>query len=197
MSLVGGYTTFTRQIGLKNTLINIINVFLSSSTGIPVILDFLDGPWNSAVNPGSGNPWGQDRYNSSVGFLNQWVLLLSSAISTNPALSGNFYRLVCTLPDGTVWYDSSSSKNTYADFLTNTVNTSNHNTRSAYLQAILNENGIGFEEKTAKTATFGGAQTSVVVRESRVVIRVGSNSSYIVSNFGLSYNASVIQNTIP
>ena len=196
MSLVSGYTTFTRQIGSKNTLTTLLNNFLSSSTGLPVILDFLDGAWNSAINPGTGNPWGQDRYNSAIGFLNQWVLLLNSGVATNPATSGNFFRLVCTLPDGTVWYDSSSSKNTYADFLANTVNSSNHNSRSAFLQAILNENGIGVEEKSAKTSTFGGAQTAYV-RESRVVIRLGNNSSSIISNFGLSYNASVIQNTLP
>jgi hypothetical protein len=35
------------------------------------------------------------------------------------------------------------------------------------------------------------------VRETRVVIRLGNNSTSIVSNFGLSYNASVIQNTLP
>jgi hypothetical protein len=64
---------------------------------------------------------GLDRYNSAVGFLNQWVSLLNSGVAINPALSGNFFRLVTTLPDGTVWYDSATCKNTYANFLTNTV----------------------------------------------------------------------------
>jgi len=69
-------------------------------------------------------------------------------------------RVGVTLPDGTVCYDSHSDTNTYNDFENRTIG-ENHNSRIAILQALLSNNGVGFETKistTTQTATAYLAQ---------------------------------------
>ena len=50
-------------------------------------------------------------------------------------------RILCTLPDGQVWFDSGKgTKNTYENFESKSIN-ENHNTRIAILEALRNNEG--------------------------------------------------------
>lgn len=60
-------------------------------------------------------------------------------------------RILITLPDGTVMYDSSKGNtNTRDNFLSKSIN-ENHNTRVAIMIAQMNKCGIGYEEKYSST----------------------------------------------
>jgi hypothetical protein len=72
--------------------------------------------------------------------------LISSWISTN-VFNANGLRVLIALADGTVCYDSSSGvNNTYLNYQSKSIN-ENHNSRVAILQALLSNNGVGFETK--------------------------------------------------
>lgn len=56
-------------------------------------------------------------------------------------------RILATLADGTVWYDSSKGeKNTYANFKAKTIN-ENHESRYSIRQAMDSYEGLGWEAK--------------------------------------------------
>lgn len=105
-------------------------------------------------------------------------------------------RLLATLPDGTVWYDSQrnisstpTNSNTYANFIAKTIG-DNHNSRSAFLQAVLSDDGYGYgyEEKIASITGFKGA------RETRVTLRLGPNKNNVVGILALSLNYATLVN---
>ena len=53
----------------------------------------------------------------------------------------NLIRILCTMPDGQVWCDTSKgTKNTYENFKSKTIN-ENHNTRIAIFEALQNSTG--------------------------------------------------------
>jgi hypothetical protein len=85
-----------------------------------------------------------------------WTIMDSSIkawISNNISgknLNAVGLRVLIALADGTVCYDSDSKTNTYSNFLSKTIN-ENHNSRIAILQAILSNNGVGFETKLSTT----------------------------------------------
>jgi hypothetical protein len=56
-------------------------------------------------------------------------------------------RVLVTLPDGKVAYDSSKGvNNTFARYQADLIN-ENHNTRVAIMSALLGNSGVGYEEK--------------------------------------------------
>jgi hypothetical protein len=92
------------------------------------------------------------------------VLWLAMDLAIAAWITGNSnaigLRVGVTLPDGTLCYDSHSDNNTFIDFENKTIG-ENHNSRIAILQALLSNNGVGFETKistTTQTATTYLAQ---------------------------------------
>jgi hypothetical protein len=74
-----------------------------------------------------------------------WTILdelVEIFLQSNSNVYTNLNVVITTL-EGTVAYDSSSQTNTYADFLTKTIN-ENHNTRSFVINALLGKEGTGY-----------------------------------------------------
>jgi hypothetical protein len=59
-------------------------------------------------------------------------------------------RVVNTLSDGTVCYDSFSKTNSYENYKSKSIN-ENHNTRVAILQALLSNSGVGYDNRNSTT----------------------------------------------
>ena len=91
---------------------------------------------------------------------------------------GSKARLLCTLPDGTVFYDSGSKiENSYANFKAKAIN-ENHQSRSAILKAILSEDGLGWEAKFS---------TSTNSYEQYVAMRLGMSQHDAMGVVRLSF----------
>jgi hypothetical protein len=73
--------------------------------------------------------------------------------SNNLAIGANAsLRILLAIDDGTVAFDSSKgAANTFANFDTNTINPSNHNTRPEVLVAILGNSGVGIADRFSKS----------------------------------------------
>jgi hypothetical protein len=85
------------------------------------------------------------KWSTMSALINLWV-------SSN-SLSATELRVVITLSDGTVAYDTSKANaNTYEKYVAKTIN-ENHNSRVSILQALLGSSGIGFETKYSTTST--------------------------------------------
>lgn len=90
---------------------------------------------------------------------------------------GTSYRVVATLTDGTVWFDSSKgASNTYANFKSKSIN-ENHNTRRPFMEVLLSDKNFSYEAKNS---------TSTGLYEERVVMRVGANMFEPLGSIGLS-----------
>ena len=62
------------------------------------------------------------------------------------------FRLMVTLPDGTVAFDSGKGdKNTWANFKDKAIN-ENHNSRAAIMTALLSTDGNGIEKKLSTSS---------------------------------------------
>jgi len=72
---------------------------------------------------------------------------LVSSLATN---TGKIARIVVCLPDGTVYFDSSKTNNTFANASGKNIN-ENHNTRASIINAQLLQNGFSFENKFSTT----------------------------------------------
>lgn len=70
------------------------------------------------------------------------------AVDANDSL-----RLLLAISDGTVAYDSSKSNNTFANYETNSINSSNHNTRPEIMVAILGNTGVGVSNRYSKSVS--------------------------------------------
>jgi hypothetical protein len=99
--------------------------------------------------------------------------LIDSWVSNNP-LNASDLRIVITLSDGTVAYDTGKT-NTYAKYVAKTIN-ENHNSRVSILQALLGSSGVGFEAKYSTTSThmtnYFAQRVGSSVGDSMGVIRV-------------------------
>lgn len=92
--------------------------------------------------------------------------------------SGSTYRIVATISDGTVWYDSGKT-NTFAGFQGKTIN-DNHNTRRPFMQVLLSDvNGACESKLSSSTGKY----------ETRVCMRVGDGNMTPLGVIGLSINA--------
>ena len=91
---------------------------------------------------------------------------------------GSKSRILCTLADGTVFYDSGSKvQNSYANFSSKTIN-ENHQSRSAILKAVLSEDGVGWEAKFS---------TSTNSYEEYVAMRIGMSQTDAMGVVRLSF----------
>jgi hypothetical protein len=83
------------------------------------------------------------NYNLAVECLNASVNLCDNFIKNLDSTS----RILATLSDGTVWYDSSKGDmNTYANFKSKSIN-ENHASRYSIRQAMDSYEGVGWESK--------------------------------------------------
>ena len=94
---------------------------------------------------------------------NSMNVLSQSWLTSNP-FSVNGPRVLITMGDGTVCYDSASPTNTYNNYKSKSIN-ENHNTRIAILTAMLSNAGIGYENRisssTGKFTNYVAQRTSV------------------------------------
>lgn len=89
-------------------------------------------------------------------------------------------RVLITLSDGVVAYDSSKgANNTYANYRSNTIN-ENHNSRVAIMTALLGNSGNGYETKYS---------TSTGVLQAYNAIRIGYSTSESLGCSRISVNA--------
>jgi len=114
----------------------------------------------------------EERYNTAVNILEAF----RNKCQTVAYPSVIVYRIVATLSDGTVWYDSSKSNNNWTSFLNKSIN-ENHNTRRPFMEVLLNDDQYSYELKTSNTTR---------VPESRVCFRVGDNRFTPLGVIGLS-----------
>ena len=76
-------------------------------------------------------------------------------------------RILCTLPDGAVFYDSSKGdKNTYLNFKSKSIN-ENHNTRFVFFEAIKNDES--YETK------YSTSESVLQSREYYYAVRIGTS----------------------
>lgn len=62
------------------------------------------------------------------------------------------FRILLVIDDGTVAYDSSKgASNTWANYIANTINSSNHNTRPEIMVAVLGSTGVGLSDRYSRS----------------------------------------------
>ena len=116
---------------LKNTLANAIQV---SVFGNSLVTKFV----NAFTTTES-----EVDYDLAVTALNASVSICNDICN----VLGLTSRILATLADGTVWYDSSrGERNTYANFKAKTIN-ENHESRYSIRQAMDSYEGVGWEAK--------------------------------------------------
>lgn len=91
--------------------------------------------------------------------------IINEIVNKCSFLLDNNYRILITVQDGTVIYDSSKQNNSFSSFDNKSIN-ENHNSRVSILSALFSceKFGIGFDEKIS---------TSTGNRERYVAIRIG------------------------
>ncbi len=95
--------------------------------------------------------------------------------------TGTTYRVVATLSDGRVWYDSSKTNNSYQNFLDKLIN-ENHNTRRPFMEVLLSDKVYAYEAKLS---------TSTKKYEERIVMRLGASNLEPLGSIGLSVQTAV------
>ena len=60
-------------------------------------------------------------------------------------------RIVATLADGTVIFDSSKTNNSHTTAQSNSINSTNHNSRLSILTAAIGQQGVGSEKRISST----------------------------------------------
>ena len=150
--------------GLKNTLQTKLekNLF-NKAQHVKALLDFLN------------NTKDEKAYNAMRKAMDIVVK------NTQPAaisVGGSKARLLCTLADGTVFYDSGSKvKNSFSNYKSKSIN-ENHQSRSAIQKAILSDEGLGWEAKFS---------TSTNSYEQYVAMRVGMSQHDAMGVVRLSF----------
>jgi hypothetical protein len=104
-----------------------LNTFLNTKANYP------DIPYNILYNfllkPSS------DKYQQNIGLLQDFVNISQK----DDPVTAHIYRIVATIPDGTVWYDlSKGTTNTWNNFNSKTIN-ENHNSRACFMDVLLND----------------------------------------------------------
>ena len=111
-------------------------------------------------------------YNLAVESLNASVSLCNDFVKELGLTS----RILATLADGSVWYDSSKgNKNTYANFKTKTIN-ENHASRYSIRQAMDSYEGVGWESKFSSSDSnyedYYAVRGGIAPQEIKYVIRL-------------------------
>jgi|SaaInlStandDraft_7_1057024.scaffolds.fasta_scaffold74267_2 hypothetical protein len=128
-------------------------------------------------------------YNSVITFLNEPnnILKYDNAVrelfimknnidkDVNKILRNNS-RILCTMPDGQVWFDSGKDNNTYQNFKSKNIN-ENHNTRISIFEALRNYVGkeIKFSNSTGSKEEYYANSINNVPSISLGVLRLSVN----------------------
>jgi hypothetical protein len=117
--------------------------------------------------------------NSETAWNNMNTAIQSFLTTYSPLLAG--LRVLVTLSDGHVAYDSFKGvNNTFANFQTNTID-ENHNTRVAIMVALLGTNGFGTEIKNSTTTgtkqAYAASRMGLSTSEPLGCVRVSANSA--------------------
>lgn len=104
---------------------------------------------------------------------------ITLAVGANATL-----RIFLAINDGTVAFDSSKgvSRNTFANFSTNIINPSNHNTRPEVLVAILGNTGVGLSNRYSR---------SVGKFQKYQATRLGASTQSNLGTFRVSMNDTI------
>ncbi len=97
------------------------------------------------------------NWNRAIKFFIDFLSHVNTSVTFN-------IRIVSTIPDGTVWYDSAKNS-TYTGFKSKTIN-ENHNTRRPYMQVLFSNYNETYETKVSGTTG---------TKEYRVCYRVGED----------------------
>ena len=99
----------------------------------------------------------EENWNNAIKFFNDFLQTVNVSEIYN-------VRIVSTISDGTVWFDSAKNS-TYAGFKTKTIN-ENHNTRRPFMQVLFSNFNNAYEIKSS---------SSTGNEEYRVCNRVGED----------------------
>lgn len=106
-----------------------------------------------------------DKYQQNINLLNDFI----TEAKNNDPVKSREHRILATIPDGTVWFDSSKgAKNTWDNYQSKTIN-ENHNTRACFMDVLINGIRDSFELKYS---------TTTKTDEYRVTFRLGDNRYY-------------------
>jgi hypothetical protein len=144
----------------KNTLAYAIQEYVFA---IPLVVKFVNA-FTTTTSESDYN-LAVEALNASVSLCNDYFVLLQVKS-----------RILATLPDGTVWYDSAKgNKNTYANFKTKTIN-ENHESRYSIRQAMDSYEGVGWESKYSTSDStyedYYAVRGGVAPQEIKYVIRL-------------------------
>ena len=131
---------------IEKLLENILKInFLNNELYVQVLVNFLK-------NPGDSSKYSQMK--ELLDFVTKKCLE-----SANEEIKIDGSRILCTLPDGTVFYDSGKGdKNTYENFKSKSIN-ENHNTRYACYESL--KAGNAYE---TKFSTSGAGKENIIMQ---------------------------------
>lgn len=112
----------------------------------------------------------------------QMVIALNSARNELAVDEDSKLRILVSIDDGTVAYDSSRTNNNFSSFNSNSINSSNHNTRPEILLALLGQDGVGLSERFSK---------SVITFQKYRALRLGSTAQSNLGTFRVSMDTTV------
>ena len=133
---------------------------------------FVKGPSVKEVVAFTNRPGNAAQYAKAIKVLER-VTSDCDIAAKNTGLLGA--RILATLSDGTVWFDSSKTNNTHEAFKLKKIN-ENHNTRPAILKALMD--GEGYEAKYS---------TSDDKRQEYIAMRLGASSEESLGVVRLSF----------
>lgn len=144
-----------------------VNVAGSTRSVVTLVTEFL-------VNPTTSGDASETTWNNMDSAIKEF---LNNGLYSS--LTG--LRVLVTLADGWVAYDSSKGvNNTYQSYKDNTLG-ENHNTRIAIITAMLGISGVGFETKYSTTSGINQAYNAVRIGYSPTnglgVLRLSLNTS--------------------
>jgi len=121
----------------------------------------------------------QNIYNAFISNMNTFINDVSLNNLPNYNLGNIKLRIVVTIADGNVFFDSSKGENnTYTNFLNKSIN-ENHGTRHYIQQAFHSKNGIGWETKWS---------SSTQALETYYAVRLGMSEFGIIGVITFSYS---------
>ena len=111
------------------------------------------------------NPSSESNYSITKSSLD--LLVENCLKEINSQINIEKVRILCTLPDGAVFYDSSKGdKNTYLNFKSKSIN-ENHNTSFVFFEAIKNDES--YETK------YSTSESVLQSREYYYAVRIGTS----------------------
>jgi len=155
--------------------------FINPSTGLQQIVplvSFIGNPNYSGLNVDPSLL--PVIYNGIISSLNNFIADVSNNVIPNYNLGTIAkFRIVVTIADGTVFFDSSKGvNNTYANFLSKSIN-ENHGTRHYIQESFHSKSGIGYESKWSSSTQQVDTYYSV---------RLGQSPQGILGVLAFSYS---------